>query len=346
MGIIALPAMLKRRYSPELACGCILAGGSLGILIPPSVMAILIALVVGLSIGELFVGAVFPGLLLAGIYILYITVRCYINPQMGPALPLEERVDFREKLRLLRGIIAPLTLVSLVLGIIFTGVATPVEAAGIGTFGALFVMGLHRRLTWVAIREAALMTVKYTVMVLWIIFGASIFVGFYIVQGGTDFVGNTLLGLGLGPYGILVVMMVLLVILGMFLDWVGIMFLALPIFAPIVNSLAWDGVLGLPGVAPRRGADLVRRGLHAEHADVLSEPAIRLCTVLSQERRRTRRLHGNHLSLGHSIPGASGHGPGHMRNLSRNHSLAASPTVRIVGLRVSCRTSGALDHGA
>ena len=250
MGIIALPAMLRRRYSPELACGCILAGGSLGILIPPSVMAILIALVVGLSIGELFVGAVFPGLLLAGIYILYITVRCYINPQMGPALPPEERVDLRQKLRLLRGIVAPLTLVFLVLGIIFAGVATPVEAAGIGTFGALFVMALHRRLTWVAIREAALMTVKYTVMVLWIIFGASIFVGFYIVQGGAEFVGDSLLGLGLGPYGILVVMMALLVILGMFLDWVGIMFLALPIFAPIVYSLAWDGVLGLPGVAP------------------------------------------------------------------------------------------------
>lgn len=250
MGMIALPAMLRRKYNQELACGAILAGGSLGILIPPSVMAILIALVIGQSIGELFVGAIFPGLLLSGLYIAYITARCFINPANGPALPPEERLSVVEKITLLREIIAPIGLVLLVLGVIFTGAATPVEAAGIGTFGALFVMGLHRRLTWAAIREAAIMTLKYTVMVLWIIFGASIFVGFYIVQGGADFVNNALLGLGLGPYGILLVMMLLLVVLGMFLDWVGIMFLALPIFAPLVNGLAWDGLFGLPGVAP------------------------------------------------------------------------------------------------
>ena len=250
MAMIALPAMLIRKYNPELACGSILAGGSLGILIPPSVMAILVALVLGRSIGELFVGAVFPGLLLAFLYIVYITARCYMNPSFGPALPPEERLSTREKLKLIRSIIAPLSLVALVLGVIFTGAATPVEAAGIGTFGALFVMGLSRRLTWHAIREAAEMTLRYTIMVLWIIFGASIFVGFYIFQGGADFVNNVLLGTGLPPYGILLVMMVLLIILGMFLDWVGIMFLALPIFAPIVNGLAWDGILGLPGVAP------------------------------------------------------------------------------------------------
>ena len=250
MGMIALPAMLKRKYNPELACGSILAGGSLGILIPPSVMAILVALVLGCSIGELFVGAVFPGLLLSLLYILYITARCYMKPSYGPALPPEERLSVREKLALVQRIIAPLSLVALVLGVIFTGAATPVEAAGIGTFGALFVMGLSRRLTWNAIKESATMTLKYTVMVLWIIFGASIFVGFYIFEGGADFVNNMLLGTGLPPYGILLVMMAMLIVLGMFLDWVGIMFLALPIFAPIVNGMAWDGLLGLPGVAP------------------------------------------------------------------------------------------------
>ena len=250
MGIIALPAMLKRKYDPQLACGSILAGGTLGILIPPSILAIIFAVVAQQSVGELFIGAVFPGLMLSGFYILYVIARSYLNPKMGPALPLEERVDRREKLRLLQGIIAPVALIILVLGVIFTGIATPVEAAGMGTFGAVFVAALHRRLSWLAIRQAALTTLKATTMVLWIIFGASIFVGFYILEGGQQFVTDSLLGTGLGPYGIVLVMMILLVILGMFLDWVGILLLAVPIFMPLVKSLSFDGVLGLPGVAP------------------------------------------------------------------------------------------------
>src|SRR5512135_65499 len=120
MGMIALPAMLRRNYDPKLACG------TLGILIPPSVMAIVYAVVAQQSLGELLIGSVFPGLLLSGMYMTYITVRCYINPSLGPALPVEERVDFREKLRLLRNTIAPIMLILLVLGIIFFGVATPV----------------------------------------------------------------------------------------------------------------------------------------------------------------------------------------------------------------------------
>jgi len=250
MGILALPAMLKRRYNAELACGSILAGGTLGILIPPSILAILFAVIAQQSVGELFVGAVLPGLLLSGLYIIYVTVRCYLNPANGPALPPNERVDFIEKLRLLRGITAPILLIVLVLGVIFSGVATPVEAAGIGTFGALFVAAIHRRLSWTTVREAAITTLKASSMVLWIIFGASIFVGFYIFQGGQAFVSQALVATGFGPYGILMIMMIVLIVLGMFLDWVGILLLAVPIFAPIMKSLAWDGVLGLPGIAP------------------------------------------------------------------------------------------------
>lgn len=145
MGILALPAMLKRHYHPTIACGSILAGGTLGILIPPSILAILFAVVAQQSVGELFIGAVVPGLLLSGLYILYVTGRSYLNPALGPALPLEERVSLREKFQLLRGIIAPIILIILVLGVIFTGIATPVEAAGIGTYGALVVAALHRR---------------------------------------------------------------------------------------------------------------------------------------------------------------------------------------------------------
>ena len=250
MGILALPAMLRRKYDPHLACGSILAGGTLGILIPPSILAIIFAVVAQQSVGELFVGAVFPGLLLSGLYILYVTARCYMDPAKGPALPVDERVDLLGKIRLLRGIIAPVALIVLVLGVIFTGIATPVEAAGIGTFGAIFVAALHRRLTWLAIRQAAITTLKATTMVLWIIFGASIFVGFYILMGGQTFVAETLIGTGLGPYGILLIMMILLVVLGMFLDWVGILLLAVPIFVPLMRVLPWDGLFGLPGVAP------------------------------------------------------------------------------------------------
>jgi len=250
MGILALPAMLRRQYDPKLACGSILAGGTLGILIPPSILAIIFAVVAQQSVGELFVGAVIPGLLLSGMYILYVTLRCYLNPSMGPALPPEERIGTREKFRRLRGIIAPLALIVLVLGVIFSGIATPVEAAGIGTFGALFVAAMHRRLAWQGLREAAVTTLKASAMVLWIIFGASIFVGFYILEGGQQFVSQTLIGTGLGPYGILVIMMIVLIVLGMFLDWVGILLLAVPIFGPIMKSLSFDGLLGLPGVPP------------------------------------------------------------------------------------------------
>jgi tripartite ATP-independent transporter DctM subunit len=252
MGMIALPAMLRKGYEPKLACGALLAGGTLGILIPPSVMAIVYAVVAQQSLGELLIGSVFPGLLLSGIYIGYITIRCYINPNLGPALPPEERVDFKEKLRLLRNTIAPILVIMLVLGVIFFGIATPVEAAGIGTFGALVVCALHRRLTWVALYDAGMATLKATAMVMWIFFGATMFVGFFIVKGGQAFVSDSIIGTGLPPYGILFLMMVVLFILGMFLDWVGILLLTVPIFLPIMKSLDFSGVAGLAGVTPEQ----------------------------------------------------------------------------------------------
>src|SRR5437868_2345058 len=249
MGMIALPAMLKRGYNAELACGALLAGGTLGILIPPSVMAIVYAVVAQQSLGELLIGSVFPGLLLSGIYIAYITIRCYINPKLGPALPIEERVDFKEKLRLLRNTITPVLVILLVLGIIFFGIATPVEAAGVGTFGALVVAALHRRLSWVTLGDAALATLKATAMVMWIFFGATMFVGFFIVKGGQTFVSDLILATGLAPYGILFLMMAVLFVLGMFLDWVGILLLTVPIFLPIMKSLPFEGAFGMAGVA-------------------------------------------------------------------------------------------------
>ena len=250
MGMIALPAMLRRNYDAKLACGSLLAGGTLGILIPPSVMAIVYAVIAQQSLGELLVGSVFPGFLLSSMYIGYITVRCYINPKLGPALPPEERVSFAEKLRLLRGTAMPVALIILVLGVIFLGIATPVEAAGIGTFGAFIVCAYHRQLTWNTLQEAGAATLKATAMVMWIFFGATMFVGFFILKGGQAFVADSILGTGLPSYGVLVLMMVILFVLGMFLDWVGILLLTVPIFLPILTALDFSGVFSLPGVAP------------------------------------------------------------------------------------------------
>ena len=237
MGIIALPAMLKRGYDPKIAMGSIMAGGTLGILIPPSILAIIYAVVAEQSLGELFIGAVIPGLMLSGFYILYVVARSFINPTLGPPIPMEERVSNAEKLRLVGKMSAPIALIVVVLGVIFTGVATPVEAAGIGTFGAFIVAAIHRKLDWPTIREASLTTLKASAMVIWIMFGATIFVGLYVLEGGQQFVQDALAATGLGPWGILILMQVLLVVLGMFLDWVGILLLCVPIFVPIVKAL-------------------------------------------------------------------------------------------------------------
>ncbi|TNF12989.1 MAG: TRAP transporter large permease subunit [Rhodobacteraceae bacterium] len=237
MGIIALPAMLKRQYDPKIAMGSIMAGGTLGILIPPSILAIIYAVVAEQSVGELFIGAVIPGLLLSGMYIFYVVARCSINPALGPAIPVEERVSNAEKLHLVSKMAAPITLVVVVLGIIFTGVATPVEAAGIGTFGAFIVAAIHRKLDWPTVREACTTTLKASAMVIWIMFGATIFVGLYVLEGGQQFVQESLAATGLGPWGILILMQILLVVLGMFLDWVGILLLCVPIFVPIIKAL-------------------------------------------------------------------------------------------------------------
>jgi TRAP-type mannitol/chloroaromatic compound transport system permease large subunit len=150
---------------------------------------------------------------------------------------------------LLANLIAPLILVFLVLGLLFFGIATPVEAAGVGSFGAIVVAVMHKRFSLKSLREASITTARASAMVLWIIFGASIFVGFFILQGGQAFITESILGTGLPAYGILVLMMVLLVFLGMFLDWVGILLLAVPIFVPIIQSLTFDGLLGLPAIS-------------------------------------------------------------------------------------------------
>jgi tripartite ATP-independent transporter DctM subunit len=242
MGVIALPQMLKRQYDKFIACGSILAGGTLGILIPPSVMLIVYGLVDNSSIGRLYAGSVMPGILLSMLYITYVTTRCYLNPKLGPPVPKEERLPLSDRLRLLARIIAPAVLIFLVLGTIFTGIAAPTEAAGVGAAGAIALTALQRKLKWKGLVQAAENTLKSTGMVMWTIFGANIFVGLYVMVGGGKFVTELLLGSGLSRWGIIIVMQLILIFLGCFIDWVGIIMLCVPIFGPIVRHLGFDAI--------------------------------------------------------------------------------------------------------
>ncbi|MBW1960643.1 MAG: TRAP transporter large permease subunit [Deltaproteobacteria bacterium] len=242
MGVIALPQMLKRKYNKFIACGSILAGGTLGILIPPSVMLIVYGLVDNSSIGQLYAGAILPGLLLASLFTAYVSVRCYLNPKLGPPVPPEDRLPLADRVRLLLRIIPPMILIFLVLGTIFTGIAAPTEAAGVGAAGAIVMTAVQRKLTWKGLVQAAEATLKSSAMVMWTIFGANIFVGLYVMVGGGRFVSQVLLGSGLSHWGIIIVMQFILIFLGCFIDWVGIIMLCVPIFGPIIRQLGFDPI--------------------------------------------------------------------------------------------------------
>jgi tripartite ATP-independent transporter DctM subunit len=241
MGVIAFPEMLRRRYDKYMAAGSILAGGTLGILIPPSAMLIVYGMVDNVSIGQLYGGAFLPGFLLSALYILYISIRSYHNPRMGPPIPKEERLSFSGKLKISKPIIPVAILIFLVLGTILIGVAAPTEAAGVGCAGAFVILAVQRRLTWKGVVQACENTLKSSAMVLWTMFGANIFVALYVMVGGGKFVTDLLLGLG-DPWFIIVVMQLILIFLGCFIDWVGIIMLTVPIFGPIIRQLGFDPV--------------------------------------------------------------------------------------------------------
>jgi tripartite ATP-independent transporter DctM subunit len=242
MGLIALPQMLNRKYDKFIALGCILGGGTLGILIPPSVMLIVYGMVDNCSIGQLYAGAFLPGFLLAGLYILYITIRCYIKPELGPPVPKAERKDFIGLLKVLTPIIPASILIFLVLGTIIVGVAAPTEAAGVGCLGAWIIAVMKGRMSWKSLLQAAESTIKASAMVFWSLFGANIFIALYIMVGGGDFVSAMLLGSGFEPWMIIWIMMIILIFLGCFIDWVGIIMLTVPLFGPIIRKLGFDPI--------------------------------------------------------------------------------------------------------
>jgi tripartite ATP-independent transporter DctM subunit len=242
MGLIALPQMLNRKYDKLMSLGAILAGGTLGILIPPSVLLIVYGMVDNSSIGQLYAGAFLPGFLLSGLYIAYITIRCTIKPEMGPPIPKAERKDFIGLLKVLGPIIPAGILIFLVLGTIVIGVASPTEAAGVGCLGAFLIGLLKGRMGLRSLVIAAENTIKATAMVMWTMFGANIFIALYIMVGGQAFVSTLLLGSGLEPMMIIWIMMFILIFLGCFIDWVGIVMLCVPLFGPIIRELGFDPI--------------------------------------------------------------------------------------------------------
>ena len=242
MALIALPSMLKRGYDKNLAMGSIMAGGALGVLIPPSIMLIMYATWAGVSIRQMFLGAIVPGLLLGSLFVAYTAIRCWIQPALGPALPPEERAPLREKIVLLKALILPAALVTFVLGSIFAGIATPTEASGIGAFGSIICALAYRRLNWDLIKYACISTIRLSAMVMWIGFGAVMFISVYNGLGGVTFVKNVMLGLPVEPWVILIGMMAIVLALGMIIEWVGIIMLVTPIFLPIIAALGFDPI--------------------------------------------------------------------------------------------------------
>jgi tripartite ATP-independent transporter DctM subunit len=240
MGLIALPSMLKRGYDKFMAVGSISAGGALGILIPPSIIMIVYGSMAEVSIGQLFIGGLLPGLLLAGMFVVYVLVLCFFSPRMGP--PVEEKFTQREKMLSIKAVILPGLLVALVLGVIYTGVATPTEAAGVGALGALVVSLIHRRLTFKNFKASLLSTLGLNAMVMWIVIGAVCFTHVLSYAGVSKLIQSIILSLGLSKWFLYICMQMTYFILGCFLDPAGIIMLTTPIFVPLAKALGFDPV--------------------------------------------------------------------------------------------------------
>jgi tripartite ATP-independent transporter DctM subunit len=238
MGLIALPSMLSRGYNKVMAVGCVNAGGALGILIPPSIIMILYGSMAEVSVGQLFAGGILPGILLTIIFVSYIGIRCFIQKDLGPAVT--ESYTFAEKLASLKGVILPVALVTLVLGVIYTGVATPTEAAAVGAGGAILTAALHRKLTWPNLKQALIETFGLNAMIFWIIIGAVSFTNFLAFAGVQDMLQEAVLSLEVNRWVIMLSIQGVFFILGMFLDPAGIILLTTPIFVPIITQLGFD----------------------------------------------------------------------------------------------------------
>jgi len=246
MGIIALPAMLKRGYDTGLASGTIAASGTLGQIIPPSIILILLGDVIGVPVGELFAAAVVPGLLLVAAFMVYILIIAFFKPNMAPAMPVTEDAAGLAK-QVLKSLLPPLLLVFAVLGSIFFGVASPTESAAVGALGAMLLAAMHKRLNLQNIRQASQQTARLTSMVFMILIGATAFGLVFRSMGGDLVVEDFMMALPGGEWGFIAISMLLIFVLGFFLDFLEICFIVVPILAPIAElmdiNMLWFAVL-------------------------------------------------------------------------------------------------------
>ncbi len=249
MGVISLPVMLKYGYNKGLACGTICSAGTLGQIIPPSIILIILGDVLGLPVGDLFQAAVIPGLVLVGIYIFYVLGIAWARPAAAPPIPFEDDGSTRTQqiLAALKAILPPLALIIVVLGSIFAGIATPTESSALGSVGAIVLAILYRKFSWRLIFDSALETVKITAMVFAILLGATAFSMTFTYTGGDTIVEEFMLQLPGEKWGFLILSMLIILLLGFFIDFVEISFIVVPILSPIAETLGinmlWFAIL-------------------------------------------------------------------------------------------------------
>lgn len=237
IGLLAIPVMMRHRYNKELIVGTICAGGSLGTIIPPSVVAVVMGPLADVSVGDLLVGMIFPGLIMAGLYIVYILGLCILYPQMGPrVVDAADEPPLALKLRITaEALVPPLFMIFAVLGSIMFGWASPTEAAAIGSAGSVLLTLFYRSFTWRALQEAFMKTLQITTMIMAIILGGSMMTGAFVGAGGIAVAQDLVNSMALGPWGLMVIVLFLAFIAGFFLDWISIVLILVPIFTPLLK---------------------------------------------------------------------------------------------------------------
>lgn len=248
LGLLALPAMMQRRYNTSFATGVIVAAGTLGILLPPSVLLILYGFVAGVSVPRLYAAAFIPGLMLAFLYLLYILIRAFRDPTIAPAKTDVQHIPRLQMLRMVgSGLVPIMTLILFVLGAIFFGIATPSEGAALGALGGFVLAAAHRRLNFTMVKESVFLTVRTAAMVGWLLVGSSIFAAVFARLGSAQLVGDFLIGLGLQTLVFVILIQAVIFLLGWPLEWTEIVIIFLPLFLPVVIAykvdLVWFGVL-------------------------------------------------------------------------------------------------------
>ena len=237
LGVMSLPIMLKQKYDKPLAVGTIAASGCLGILIPPSIMLVIMGDQLGVSILDLFMGAVVPGLLLGFLYITYILVYSKINPEKAPLAADHREINLKDVIRALYDIIPPAGLILLVLGSIFMGIATVTEASGVGALGAIIITVLYKRFNWKVLKDVTINAMNTTAYIFAIFVGATVFALVLRECGGDQVIESALLGTGFGPTGLIIFVLFAVFLLGFFLDWIEISLIILPLLGPVIANL-------------------------------------------------------------------------------------------------------------